>query len=58
MPKPKTPEEKQRDMMARLHNKIASLIRQSKCDLPETYMVIASIEFALLQNLRKKTGQG
>lgn len=57
MAKPKTEDEKQRDRMGRLHNKISTLIGKSNLDMPETYVVLDNIKQSLLKGFRKATRQ-
>lgn len=57
MTKPKTEEQKQRDRMGRLHNKLVAVIKKSGLNMPETYVVIDNIRHALLTSFRQATGQ-
>lgn len=54
---PKTEEQKQKDRMGRLHNKLIAVIGKSNLDMPETYVVIDNIRHSLLASFRQSTGQ-
>ena len=53
----RTEEQKQRDRMGRLHNKLVTVIGKSKLDMPETYVVIDNIRQSLLNGFRQATKQ-
>ena len=53
----KTEEQKQRDRMGRLHNKLVTVIGKANLNMPETYMVVDNIRQSLLNSFRQATKQ-